>query len=146
MRSNISNDISANVLWRLIFHVRLAALLSYLLRIHFFVLLYIVIIHLILLQCFLTFIMTFWNFQNIFSTYDCQWLLFPLSGNLCLCICFHMLWKLFQDIHGQKYHMCHKICKKYLFFVTLSVFDENTTKSWEDEINKRLGKVRKNQF
>lgn len=73
MRSNISNDISANVLWKLIFHVRLAALLSYLLRIHFLVLLYIaIIIYLILLQCFLTFIMTFWNFQNIISTYDCQ--------------------------------------------------------------------------
>lgn len=115
MRSNISNDISANVLWKLIFHVRLAALLSYLLRIHFLVLLYIaIIIYLILLQCFLTFIMTFWNFQNIISTYDCQIIAFSFVREPVFMqkkTSFHMLWKFFQDIHGQKYHMSQNLQK-----------------------------------
>ena len=88
-----------------------------------------------------------WNLENTFFTKDCQRLLFPLSANLCLYNnnSFHLLSKLIQDLLKNIKHNCEplKICKKtQLFFITLSVFDKNVTKFWEDEI-KSIEQTRK---
>ena len=46
-----------------------------------------------------------------------------------------MLWKLIHNMFKNRRNCeAFKICKKWLFLITLSGFDKNVTKFWEDEI------------
>lgn len=73
----------------------------------------------------------------LWALWDCQWLLFPFSGNLCLLkiiasIGFEKVFRTCSKISDTSQRF--KICKNSFFFITTSFFDENATKFWENEI------------
>lgn len=87
----------------------------------------------------------------LWALWDCQWLLFPFSGNLCLLkiiasIGFEKVFRTCSKISDTSQRF--KICKNSFFFITTSFLMKMQPNSEKMKLWIKLGKVQfcKNQF